>query len=146
MAELATRPRDESVEAFIASIENDTMRHDCLRVIEIMRDVTGESPRIWGSGMVGFGSYRYRYDSGREGEWFITGFSPRKANLTLYLMAGFEEFEPLLAKLGKHKTGKSCLYVKRLDDIDESILRELIASSVRHTQSMWPYRHQTKMV
>jgi hypothetical protein len=110
----------------------DARRQDCLRVLEIMKRVTGDEPKLWGPAMVGFGSYHYRYDSGREGDWFVTGFSPRKANLTLYIMAGFDRYAELLERLGKFKTGKSCLYVKKLADVDEAVLTELIAASVEH--------------
>jgi hypothetical protein len=97
-----------------------------------MKRVTGAEPRLWGAVMVGFGSYHYRYESGREGDWFVTGFSPRKGNLTLYIMAGFDRYPELLERLGKFKTGKSCLYVKKLADVDEQVLVELIAASVDH--------------
>jgi hypothetical protein len=123
---------DASVDAFHRSIPDDACRQDCLRVLEIMRRVTGDEPKLWGPGMVGFGSYHYRYESGREGDWFVTGFSPRKANLTLYIMAGFDRYAELLERLGKFKTGKSCLYVKKLADVDEAVLTELIAASVEH--------------
>jgi hypothetical protein len=93
---------------------------------------------MWGPSMVGFGKYRYRYESGREGEWFLTGFSPRKGALTLYLMAGFDGYEDLMARLGKYKTGKSCLYVKRLADLDLAVLRELITESVEHMRRAYP--------
>ncbi len=102
-----------------------------------MKSATGAEPRIWGAGMIGFGSYHYRYASGREGDWFLAGFSPRKHNLTLYIMAGFDRYEALLKRLGKFTTGKSCLYVKRLADVDEAVLRDLIASSVQHMQQTY---------
>jgi hypothetical protein len=132
MAEMKTRVTHASVEAFLRSIPDDARRQDCLRVLEIMKGVTGDEPKLWGPAMVGFGSYHYRYDSGREGDWFVTGFSPRKANLTLYIMAGFDRYAELLERLGKFKTGKSCLYVKKLADVDEAVLTELIAASVEH--------------
>ena len=93
---------------------------------------------MWGPGIVGFGQYHYRYESGREGDWFLTGFSPRKANLTLYIMAGFERYEDLMSRLGPHKTGKSCLYVKRLPDLDKGVLRELVEASVAHMRRTHP--------
>lgn len=132
MAEMKTRASNASVDDFLRSIPDDARRQDCLRVLEIMKRVTGDEPKLWGAGMVGFGSYHYRYESGREGDWFVTGFSPRKANLTLYIMAGFDRYPELLARLGKFKTGKSCLYVKQLADVDEAVLTELIAASVEH--------------
>lgn len=131
-ADVKTRATDASVDSFLKSLCDDARRQDCLRVLEIMKGVTGDEPKLWGPGMVGFGSYHYRYDSGREGDWFVTGFSPRKANLTLYIMAGFDRYQALLERLGKFKTGKSCLYLKTLADVDEAVLTELIAASVEH--------------
>lgn len=132
MAENKTQPTDASVTAFLDAVENETRRSDARRVLELMREVTGEEPRMWGPGIVGFGDYHYRYDSGREGDWFLTGFSPRKANLVLYIMSGFPRHAELMERLGKHRTGKSCLYVNRLDDLDLDVLRELIRRSVEH--------------
>lgn len=132
MGGMKTRATDDSVQDFLATISDDARREECLRVVEIMRRATGAEPKLWGKGMVGFGSYHYRYDSGREGDWFLTGFSPRKENLTLYIMAGFDRYAALLDKLGKHKTGKSCLYVKRLADLDDAVLQELVTESVQH--------------
>lgn len=137
MAELKTKPSDDSVRDFIAAIENEDRRRDCQAVLEIMQEATGERPRIWGSGMVGFGSYHYKYASGREGDWFLTGFAPRKNDLTLYIMPGFDRFEALMKKLGKHKTGKSCLYIKRLSDIDPAVLKKLVADSVVHMRQQY---------
>jgi hypothetical protein len=137
MAELKTQPTDHSVRDFIAAIENEDRRRDCQAVLEIMQEATGERPRIWGSGMVGFGSYHYKYASGREGDWFLTGFAPRKNDLTLYIMPGFDRFEALMKRLGKHKTGKSCLYIKRLSDIDPAVLKELVADSVAHMRQQY---------
>lgn len=131
MAELKTRPTDADVEAFVEGIAEEGRRQECRALLRLMSEVTGERPQMWGSSMVGFGRYHYRYASGREGEWFLTGFAPRKQALTLYIMAGFRGYEHLLARLGKHKTGKGCLYVKRLADVDEGVLRELVAASVR---------------
>jgi hypothetical protein len=136
MAELKTRKNDASVEAFIDAVDDDTKRQDCRVVIDMMREITGEEPAMWGDSIVGFGSYHYKYASGREGDWLLTGFSPRKQNLTLYIMSGFSDYEALLGKLGKHKTGKSCLYVKRLDDVDLGTLRELIEKSVKRQRSL----------
>jgi hypothetical protein len=132
MADMKTRATGASVEEFLRAVPDDARRQDCFRVLDIMRSVTGYEPQLWGTGMVGFGSYHYRYESGREGDWFLTGFSPRKGNLTLYIMAGFDRYADLLSRLGKFKTRKSCLYVKRLADVDESVLRELIGASVDH--------------
>ena len=132
MAELKTRPTDASVEAFVQSVADEARRADCLAVLRLMKAVTGAEPRMWGGSIVGFGQYHYRYASGREGDWFLVGFSPRKNDLTLYIMAGFEQYEALLARLGKFKLGKSCLYIKRLADVDTGVLKELIAASVQH--------------
>lgn len=131
MAELKTRPEKSSVAEFLASIADENRRRDCEAIAELMQEVTGAAPVMWGDSIVGFGRYHYRYDSGREGDWMLVGFSPRKKDITLYLMAGFERFPDLMQRLGKHKTGKSCLYVKKLDDVDRSVLRELVQSSVR---------------
>ena len=98
----------------------------------MMKKITGKKPKLWDSNIVGFGSYHYKYASGREGDWFLTGFSPRKQALTLYIMPGFGDYGPLMKKLGKYKTGKSCLYIKKLEDVDQKTLKELIAKSVRH--------------
>lgn len=105
---------------------------DCAKLVEIMGRATGAEPRMWGPSIVGFGSYHYKYDSGREGDWFLTGFSPRKQALTLYIMAGFERYDDLMRRLGRHSTGKSCLYVRRLDDVDLDVLTELVQASVDH--------------
>ncbi len=130
MAELNTQPTQENVLDFLARLNDDRRREDCLSILEMMKNATGAEPVMWGSSIVGFGRYRYHYQTGRQGEWLIVGFSPRKNDLTLYIMPGFERYENLLAKLGKYKTGKSCLYLKRLDDIDRSVLKELIEKSV----------------
>lgn len=100
--------------------------------MELMKDVTGDEPAMWGDSIVGFGSYTYKYASGRQGDWFLTGFSPRKQSLTLYIMSGFDEYESLLSKLGRYSTGKSCLYIKKLEDVDQEVLRELVQKSVVH--------------
>lgn len=130
MAELKTKRTQASVSAFLDAVENEQRRADCRTVLNLMRAVTGEEPKMWGPSMVGFGSYHYKYASGREGDWFVTGFSPRKQDLTLYIMAGFDRYDELMAKLGKYKTGKSCLYLKRLSDVDLGVLRELVTASV----------------
>ena len=132
MAELKTKPNDQSVEAFLDAVADEKKRQDSYTILELMKQVTGEEPTMWGDSIVGFGSYHYKYKSGREGDWFLTGFSPRKQNLTLYIMAGFDQYDALLEKLGKFKTGKSCLYIKKVEDIDLPTLRELIEQSVQH--------------
>ncbi len=130
MSEPKTVQNDGNVDEFLDAVENPRRREDARRVLELMRDVTGEPPKMWGSSIVGFGSYRYKYASGREGDWMITGFSPRKQNLTVYIMPGFADFADLLAKLGKHKTSKSCLYLNKLADVDLDVLAELVRESV----------------
>lgn len=110
MAEAKTKQNEESVADFLGKVADEKRRNDCFAVVDLMREATGVEPKMWGRSIVGFGSYKCRYESGREGEWPITGFSPRKNDLTLYIMPGFESVAALMAKLGKHKTGKSCLY------------------------------------
>jgi Domain of unknown function (DU1801) len=134
MAELKTKPTGESVKEFINKIADEERRADCFEVAKIMEQVTGEKPKMWGPSIVGFGTYHYKYDSGREGDWLVTGFSPRKKDLTLYLMMGFERHGELMKKLGKHSTGKSCLYIKRLSDIHLPTLRKLIKASVKQLE------------
>ena len=131
MAELKTKPNRRSVKAFLDSIEDPQRRKDCRVVLAMMKKITGDKPEMWGGSIVGFGRYQYKYASGREGEWFRTGFSPRKQALTLYIMCGFEPHQKLMKRLGKHKSGKCCLYLKKLDDVDPDALRELIAESVK---------------
>ncbi len=135
MAELKTKPNDGSVSVFLQAIEDDRKREDCFKVLEIMQEASGEPPIMWGDSIIGFGRYKYRYASGREGDWPLTGFSPRKRDLTLYIMPGFDRYEDLLSSLGKHKLGKSCLYIKKLEDIDLKVLSELIRQSVSHMRS-----------
>ena len=130
MSELKTRQHDGDVDAYLDSVENPGRRKDAGRLLTLMREVTGERPKMWGSSIVGFGSYHYTYASGREGDWPVVGFAPRKQNLVLYIMPGFARYESLLARLGKHRTGKSCLYVNKLDDIDPEVLEELVRESV----------------
>ncbi len=130
MAELKTKKNDASVEGFLNSVEHEKRRTDSFKVLDIMKRITGEEPKMWGSSIIGFGSYHYKYASGREGDWFVAGFSPRKQSLTLYIMSGFKHYGNLLGKLGKHKTGKGCLYINKLEDIDQSVLEELITESI----------------
>ncbi len=132
MAELKTRPNDQSVEAFLNSVEQGQKRDDSFAILELMEEATGEEAKMWGDSIVGFGTYRYKYASGREGDWMLTGFSPRRQNLTLYIMSGFDEYDALLDKLGKHKTGKSCLYINKLADVDVETLKELVRRSAEH--------------
>ncbi|MDX9760191.1 MAG: DUF1801 domain-containing protein [Bacteroidota bacterium] len=130
MAEIKTKVNDASVEAFLASVENAQRREDSFVVLELMKKITKEEPKMWGTSIVGFGTYHYKYASGQEGDWPVAGFSPRKQALTVYLMTGFERDEDLMAKLGKYKTGVSCLYIKKLEDVDMNVLAELIKRSL----------------
>lgn len=139
MAELKTRPTDASVEDFIAAVDGDERRADCRTLVDLMRRVTGAEPMMWGPSIVGFGTYHYRYASGREGDWMLAGFSPRKRELTVYVMAGFSGADEALARLGKHRSSSgSCLYIKRLSDIDVDVLEELVRSSVEHLRNAYP--------
>ena len=138
MAKLKTIPQDSSVEAFLDQVADPDKRADNYALLEIMKTVTGEQPVMWGGSIVGFGSYHYRYASGREGDWMITGFSPRKQQMSLYIMSGFDQFEELLNALGKYKTGKSCLYIKSVSDIDLEVLKQLIKASVEYLKARYP--------
>jgi Domain of unknown function (DU1801) len=137
MSEPKTTPTDASVEAFLEAAP-ESRRDDARAVVRLMSELTGEAPVMWGPSIVGFGRYVYTYASGRSGEWPIAAFSPRKANLVLYLMPGFEEATDLLARLGKHKVGKSCLYLNRLADLDPEVLRELVSRSVTAVRARYP--------
>jgi hypothetical protein len=137
MAELKTKPNARSVESFLDGVADEEKRRDAFAVARLMQEITKAEPRMWGDTIVGFGSYHYRYASGREGDWPVIGFSPRKQDLTLYLMSGFDGCEELLAKLGKHRTGKSCLYIKRLDDVHLPTLKKLMKESVRRMKKTY---------
>jgi len=137
MAELKTKVNDASVEAFLDGITHERRRAEAKQVCAMMAEVTGAPPKMWGEAIIGFGSYHYTYESGRSGGWFLVGFSPRKTSLTLYIMAGFGEYEALTARLGKHKTGKSCLYINKLADVDLAVLRELVDESVAHMKAKY---------
>ena len=134
-AELKTKVNDVSVEGFLNSVADEQKREDCFEILKLMKQVTKETPRMWGSSIVGFGSYHYVGKSGREGDWMLTGFSPRKQNLTLYLMGGFDSEKDLLKKLGKYKTSVGCLYIKKLEDVDKKVLKELVTASVKKMKS-----------
>lgn len=131
MAELKTKITDASVDQFINNIEDEEKRKDCMEILKMMKQATKAEPKMWGTSIVGFGDTHYKYASGREGDWFITGFSPRKQNLTLYVMGSFTAQGDLLKKLGKHSTGVGCLYIKKLKDVDTKVLKELIEKSVK---------------
>ena len=134
-AEVKTKVNDGSVEGFLNSVADEQKREDCFEILKLMKQVTKETPKMWGSSIVGFGSYHYKGASGREGDWMLIGFSPRKQNLTLYLMHGFDVHKDLLKKLGKHKTSMGCLYIKNLDDVDKKVLKELFTESVKRMKS-----------
>ena len=134
MAELKTKRNKVNVKAFLNSVPDEKKRRDSFTILELMKKVTGKEPEMWGDSIVGFGEYHYNYASGREGDWFLTGFSPRVENLTLYIMAGFDQYDTLLSKLGKHSTGKSCLYIKKIEDIEMDVLEELVRRSVEHME------------
>lgn len=138
MSEVKTKPTKESVHSFINSFESSEKRNDCFAILKMMQEITGEEPRMWGSSIIGFGQYHYQYKSGREGNWPLTGFSPRKNTLSLYLMNGLKHYEAQLAELGRHKTGKACLYIKNLSDINQSVLEEMIRSSVEYMKQKYP--------
>ena len=137
MAAPKTKPTSVSIEDFLNTVDDETRRDDCYTLLKIMKEITGEDAVMWGPSIVGFGNYHYKYPTGTEGDWMLTGFSPRKQALTLYIMAGFTSYDELLSKLGKYKHGKSCLYVKKLEDVDEKILRELITSSIKAIQKRY---------
>ena len=135
MATLKTRETTASVEKFLNSIVDETRRNDAFTVLTLMKQVTGEEAKMWGSAIIGFGSRKLVYESGHELDWMNIGLSPRKANITLYIMDGFAKYEPLLTRLGKHKTGKSCLYIDKLGNVDVNVLKKLVKQSVQHVKS-----------
>lgn len=133
-----TVPTSVSVDDFIAAVADAQRAADCRALVAMMREVTGEAPRMWGASIVGFGQYHYVYESGREGDACVVGFSPRKNDLTIYIVPGFSAYADLLARLGRYKTAKVCLYVKRLDDVDRGVLRELVVRSVADVRARYP--------
>lgn len=137
MAELKTKATEVDVEEFILKVENDVRRNDSFKVAALFKSITGEEPKMWGPTIIGFGKYHYKYDSGHEGDMPIAAFSPRKDSLVFYF-ANFETRDALLEKLGKHKEGKACVYVKKLDDIDISVLEQITKASIAETQSRYP--------
>ena len=128
------------VEGFIASITHPTRQQDAGVLVDLFTKTTGFAPKMWGNSIVGFGQYHYRYATGREGDFLATGFSPRKSNLSIYIMPGYGDFSDILKNLGKHKLGKSCLYVNKLSDIDLDILAQLIAAGIERLDQIWPVR------
>lgn len=137
MAELKTKKTENSVEDFINNEPDEQRRKDSFVILDLMKKITKDEPKMWGPGIIGFGNYHYVYESGREGDWFLTGFSLRKQNLTLYIMSGFSRYDELMNKLGKYKIGKSCLYIKRLEDVDMKVLKELIEESVKYMKKKY---------
>ena len=138
MAEQKTKPTGEDVEQFLNTIGDERMRQDSFTLLELMRQVSGTQPKLWVGNLVGFGEYHYRYASGHEGDAALVGFAPRKEAFSLYVLSGFEGQEQLLEQLGKHKAGKDCLYVKRLDDIDLSVLHQLVQGTVEKIHKLYP--------
>jgi len=136
MSENKTIATTASVQVFLDAVENDTHRNDSYKLLELMQKITGCPPLLWGNSLIGFGSYHYKYDSGREGDMLISGFSPRKQNLALY-NTGFIRYPKLMERLGKHKTGKSCLYINKLSDVDMNVLSELIKTSYKHMKKKY---------
>jgi hypothetical protein len=143
VAEPKTRKTNASVEAFLDSVADQRRRQDCFVLMDLMREITGSEPSMWGDSIVGFGGYLQTYSNGKEYEWPVIGFSPRKQSLTLYIMSGFEQYDELLDRLGKHTTSKACLYIKRLSDVDMTALRELIELSVAHMARTHSPKEQT---
>lgn len=138
MAKIKTTQTSKSVTAFINSVTDETKRKDSYLIIDIMQKQTGCEPKMWGPSIVGFGKYHYKYDSGHEGDMPLAAFSPRSAAIVIYLSATFKNRVELFQKLGKHKTGKVCLYIKKIEDIDVAVLKKMISNSIKHTQSLYP--------
>jgi len=131
MAELKTKPTKADVEKFLKGIKDEKKREDSFKILKLMKQITKEEPAMWGSSIIGFGNYHYKYASGREGDWFLAGFSPRKQSLTIYAMTYLEKHKDILKRLGKHKIGKGCLYINKLEDVDMKVLKELITTTVK---------------
>lgn len=138
MAENKTKENDASVQEFLEKVEPEKKKDDALAILELMQEVTGAEPKMWGASIVGFGSYHYKYESGREGDFCRMAFSPRKRNISLYVMDGLHNYEDLLDSLGKHKIGKSCLYINKLADVDQDVLRELLERSIANMKELYP--------
>lgn len=139
-AQNKTQATRADVTAFLEAVEHPVRRSDALALDAMFREATGWQPRMWGPTIVGYGEYHYTYDSGREGDFLATGFSPRKANLSIYVMPGYQDYDEILARLGKHKMGKSCLYINKLADVDMDVLRELVTTGVTDLNKMWPVK------
>ncbi len=130
MAELKTKPNNKNVKQFLDSLENEKRKKDSYQLLKLFKEITKKKPVMWDDTIIGFGSYHYKYKTGREGDWPVTGFPPRKQNLSIYIMLGFSNYQDMMNKLGKYKTGRSCLYVNKLEDIDMKILKQLLAESI----------------
>ena len=130
-ADVKTKKNEASVEGFLNTIKDEETRNDCFEIVQMMKKASKEEPKMWGSSIIGFGEYHYKYESGREGDTMKIGFSPRKQNITLYILLGADPENPLLKKLGKYTTGKGCLYIKKLADLDKKVLQELIHESAK---------------
>lgn len=135
MAELKTKRTGQSVEAFLNGIEDEKKRRSSFAILEVMKRASQAEPRMWGESIIGFGDYHYQYASGREGDWFLVGFSPHKQNLTLYFSLGHDRFPDLLQKLGKHKTGKGCLYINKVEDINLDVLKEMVTLAIEQKKT-----------
>lgn len=135
--ELKTKVNNASVDKFLDSVANETRRDDARAVLQLMKQITREEPKMWGTSIVGFGSFTYKYASGQQGDWPIAAFSPRKQNLVLYIMNGFDGYKELIGKLGKHKIGKSCLYLNTLDQVDQKVLKEMVKRSVAYMRDKY---------
>lgn len=131
MAEVKTKLNDASVEDFINAVEDEKKREFAFTILELMKKITKDEPQMWGDSIIGFGSYTYKYKSGRTGDWMLTGFSPSKQSMTIYIMHGIDDNHELLSQLGKHKTSKACLYIKKQEDVDLKILKKIITQSVK---------------
>lgn len=138
MSDNKTQATAQSTTAFIDMIEHPTRRSDAAKLGAMFRDLTGWTPQMWGASIVGYGSYNYTYESGRSGRSLATGFSPRKTNLSIYIMPGYADFSVILVRLGKHKIGKACLYINKLDDIDMIVLKELVQAGLEGLDGIWP--------
>lgn len=138
MAKNKTAETKASVKGFLEAVADETKRKDSFRIIELMKDQTGFEPKMWGPSIVGFGSYHYKYDSGHEGDAPLAGFSPRKDSLVIYIATSFDQRKELLQQLGKHKSSKSCVYIKKLDDVDLKVLMKLVTLSMKQVKKMYP--------
>ena len=138
MTELKTKENDRSVDGFLNQIEDEKRRRDCFTILELMKNAVQAEPSMWGESIIGLGHYHYKYASGREADWMLVGFSPRKQNLTIYIMSGFEQYDSLMQRLGKFKTGKACLYIKQVEDIDLGVLKELVIRSIEYIRHTYP--------